>query len=554
MHPPKIFISATSGDLRSVRQIVKEALLTINCHPVEQTNFEPDARTVENMLRGKISDCQALIHICGMRYGAEPDVATLPPGTPRRSYTQWEYHIARQLQEQRGDDHFRVYTFICPEDFPYDEEPDTEPQEKRDLQLAHRTRLFNDPHLRESPAHLGDIQQRILALQENVLAIRIEEGGTKKIAKAILAALGVLAAITLGGFWLQSKKADLPPPPPNRGAISVVVVMGENVEYEIIMRDAFLSRLEKELAKRGYTLKKEIENPEFVRGTYASPHKAEGATKWAALMRKIHLKYDGKQIDYFVTLGSHATTAVKEAGLKESFDSKLIYLGVTDPVKAEFVGNFDTAGVQYGTGGLDYGAMVDSLFKPDQELVFLYNKGVPQDEYFADDLGNLNRGFQKAGKYPDKSRFSFDMKLEEEPINISHIQIPDVDKPASSPVYFAWYGLDNILGDNGSLDVIKQNHLWVVPSTYSTVNLKTAGVIVSVDDKLVGEMGADIVLKKIDDKQLDLRQEPISRPPFRTWICRKTIAENFLERTIRPEILNAANRKDYPWITFDDAK
>lgn len=29
MHPPKIFISATSGDLRSIRQIVKEALLTI---------------------------------------------------------------------------------------------------------------------------------------------------------------------------------------------------------------------------------------------------------------------------------------------------------------------------------------------------------------------------------------------------------------------------------------------------------------------------------------------------------------------------------------------
>ena len=40
--PPKVFISATSGDLRSIRQIVKEALLTINCHPVEQTNFEPD--------------------------------------------------------------------------------------------------------------------------------------------------------------------------------------------------------------------------------------------------------------------------------------------------------------------------------------------------------------------------------------------------------------------------------------------------------------------------------------------------------------------------------
>ena len=84
LHPPKIFISAPSGDLRSIRQIFKEGLLTINCHPVEQTNFEPEARTVENMLRGKIGDCQALIHICGMWYGAEPEVATLPPGIPGR--------------------------------------------------------------------------------------------------------------------------------------------------------------------------------------------------------------------------------------------------------------------------------------------------------------------------------------------------------------------------------------------------------------------------------------------------------------------------------------
>ncbi len=59
MNPPKIFISATSGDLSSARQIAKEALLTLNCHAVEQTNFEPDWRSVTNMLRGKISDCQA---------------------------------------------------------------------------------------------------------------------------------------------------------------------------------------------------------------------------------------------------------------------------------------------------------------------------------------------------------------------------------------------------------------------------------------------------------------------------------------------------------------
>jgi tetratricopeptide (TPR) repeat protein len=179
MHPPKIFISATSGDLRSVRQVVKEALLTINCHPVEQTNFEPDARTVENMLRGKIGECQALIHICGLRYGAEPDVASLPPGAPRRSYTQMEYHLGRQLQEARGDDHFRVYTFICPDDFPYDPEPDVELPEKRDLQRAHRTRLFDDPHLREKPQDADDLRLRILTLQEQVLALKQEQSAVK---------------------------------------------------------------------------------------------------------------------------------------------------------------------------------------------------------------------------------------------------------------------------------------------------------------------------------------------------------------------------------------
>ena len=94
MTPPKIFISATSGDLRSARHIAKEALLTINCHPVEQTNFEPDRRTITDMLRGKIGDCQALIHLVGFHYGAEPD----PAGTPRRSYTQMTGWTSPSLQ------------------------------------------------------------------------------------------------------------------------------------------------------------------------------------------------------------------------------------------------------------------------------------------------------------------------------------------------------------------------------------------------------------------------------------------------------------------------
>jgi hypothetical protein len=43
----RVFIGATSADLASYRQAVKEALLTNGILPVEQTNFPPDFRSVE---------------------------------------------------------------------------------------------------------------------------------------------------------------------------------------------------------------------------------------------------------------------------------------------------------------------------------------------------------------------------------------------------------------------------------------------------------------------------------------------------------------------------
>ncbi len=168
MNPPNIFISATSGDLGRARQIAKEALLTINCHPVEQTNFGPDWRTVTDMLREKISGCQALIHIVGFRYGVEPDPDTLPPGTPRRSYTQMEYHIARELG-------LRVYTFLLSETYPYDVPAQADTPEQTQLQAAHRALIQSSPHLYEKPANDLDLRTRIIALQEKVIGLEQEQ-------------------------------------------------------------------------------------------------------------------------------------------------------------------------------------------------------------------------------------------------------------------------------------------------------------------------------------------------------------------------------------------
>ena len=123
---PKVFISATSGDLRTVRHLVKDALLKIGCMPIEQADFPPDYRKVSEFLANEIGHCDAVVHIVGMRYGAEPVLDTLPPGAIRRSYTQLEYDISRRLKK-------KVYAFVCSDGFPYDE---CEPEDQTKYSLA----------------------------------------------------------------------------------------------------------------------------------------------------------------------------------------------------------------------------------------------------------------------------------------------------------------------------------------------------------------------------------------------------------------------------------
>ncbi|MDD5275122.1 MAG: tetratricopeptide repeat protein [Methylovulum sp.] len=189
---PKVFVSATSGDLRTMRSIVKEALLTIGCHPVEQTNFPPDYRSVHNMLHDKISDCQPLVHIVGLRYGAEPE----PPATQRRSYTQLEYDIGRELQRKRGDKRFRVYTFVCPEDFPYDKEPDVEDDDKCELQRRHRAAILDGAMLYGTPADSHELEKRVLALQEEVIELRRRQ----MLRDRMILAVDLAVLLALGGI------------------------------------------------------------------------------------------------------------------------------------------------------------------------------------------------------------------------------------------------------------------------------------------------------------------------------------------------------------------
>src|SRR4029077_20289502 len=128
----EVFISATSADLGSYRQVAKEAVLTLGAHPIEEKNFPTDYRELQALLARRLDPCDAIIHLVGFYYGGEPKA---PPDTPRRSWTQWEYYRATH-----GERHKPVYRFLARENCHFDAQQ-TEDAEKQRLQREHREHL-----------------------------------------------------------------------------------------------------------------------------------------------------------------------------------------------------------------------------------------------------------------------------------------------------------------------------------------------------------------------------------------------------------------------------
>lgn len=188
---PDIFISATSADLRSCRQLVKEALLTLGCVPVEQGNFPPDYRSVREMLRARIAACDAVVHLAGACYGAEPREREVHQ--PRRSYTQMEYDLARELRKP-------LYIFICGDNFPYDEYA-AEDAAKQELQQAHRAALGASETLRTRIHSRDELGQRVRELQTQVDKLARELSTTRRwLTRAVWA--GFTVALALGAtLW-----------------------------------------------------------------------------------------------------------------------------------------------------------------------------------------------------------------------------------------------------------------------------------------------------------------------------------------------------------------
>jgi hypothetical protein len=114
MSRKEVFISATSADFGSYRQVVKDALLRLGAHPVEESNFWTDYCELQDLLARRLDPCDGVIHLAGFHYGGRPKQE---PNIPRRSWTQWEYYRA-------AEEHAKpMYRFLALEDCAFDSRP-----------------------------------------------------------------------------------------------------------------------------------------------------------------------------------------------------------------------------------------------------------------------------------------------------------------------------------------------------------------------------------------------------------------------------------------------
>ncbi len=145
----KVFISAASRDLRSFRDSVRNALGAKHIVPIWQEAFPTEWRRAAVFLRAELETCDALLHIVGFACGDRVDARF--PGLDdiygdRPSYTQFEYLVARELQEKGHP--IKVFTFVvCQKDQLDGPRPTDkiESPEALALQEMHRQRLLAVP-------------------------------------------------------------------------------------------------------------------------------------------------------------------------------------------------------------------------------------------------------------------------------------------------------------------------------------------------------------------------------------------------------------------------
>lgn len=218
---PTIFLSGVSSEFASFRDAVEVEIQKKGCFADNQSSFGVDHRTVEEMVRRRISEADAVIHIVGFRFGAEPK--DRPAGKARRSYTQLEYDIARELQKP-------IYAFLS-SDASICDALNSDDAHAAALQLAHRQAIQDRNVLYyffEDKAQLCKLAAEIEAVAH--ADFRVDISRIDKYAPAELIGREDELAL-LDDAWLKVRRAE-----PKRPHILTFVALGGEGKTSLVAK------------------------------------------------------------------------------------------------------------------------------------------------------------------------------------------------------------------------------------------------------------------------------------------------------------------------------
>ena len=208
MNRPRLFLSAVSSELRTVRQRVAATVRTLGFDPVSQDDFPTGHGELRQWLREQIDTCAGLIQIVGEGYGAEPQEVDADYG--RVSYTQFELLYARRQ-------HKKTWLIIAGEqvqrDSPLEQldlsagdadhpDPAGQQAQRRKLQQDYIARLQSENHLYYLASNGSELENIVLKLRDELGELRRSaERQQRRLVATVVAILCVLILLAGGGWW-----------------------------------------------------------------------------------------------------------------------------------------------------------------------------------------------------------------------------------------------------------------------------------------------------------------------------------------------------------------
>lgn len=264
--------------------------------------------------------------------------------------------------------------------------------------------------------------------------------------------------------------------------LRVAIVESSQLKYVRTIRDAFVRHLRKVDATW-----------EPLETVYGPRSGVLDDPVWEDIVRQIENDHRHDPLDFIVTIGTQASMKIAQC----SPVAPQIFLGVTQPIQADLVTSFRApharaiSGVAYcGENGIK--DLVDELSRtfPGRRLVFIYKRGIPQDEHLAESARSLGLsiGVKPTPAFPTLADF--------------------IDPSA---VFLSWYTFDLMLEEarREALEILKERI--VVTTTLSNVKRHPVPVAIAPDDNQIGELGAEMLLR-IFEKGIDICSEPVGTP------------------------------------------